>query len=149
MVLAVHRCSCGPSVLKACETCGKEFWRTATQLKTGGRFCSFRCYRRGKGETSIERKVREAVESKGVNVISEFAAGKRLVFDLYVPSFNLLIECDGDYWHAKKGVKKRDAAKAATATRLGYRVERISESFINGPLLDRHLDSLLTQRSLL
>ncbi len=98
-----------------------------------GRYCSFRCYRRSKQETSIERKVREALIDQGVEVLSEFkikSANKRDVFDLYAPRLNLLIECDGNYWHAKPEVKIRDAAKSARAIHAGFNVARLSEDEI-------------------
>ena len=111
-----------------------------------GRYCSFRCYRRSKRETSIERKVREALIDKGVDVLSEFkinSANKRDVFDLYAPRFNLLIECDGTYWHAKPEVKLRDAAKAARAIRAGYTVARLSEDEILSRSFHQTLASVL------
>lgn len=93
--------------------------------------------------------MRIGLERRHVEHEREFAVRPRLVFDFYVPRFNLLIECDGDYWHSKPKVKTRDARKTAQARKLGYRVERLTESFINSDLLDSHLDSLLRQQSLL
>jgi very-short-patch-repair endonuclease len=84
-----------------------------------------------------------------VDFIREFAVTRTMVFDFYIASFNLLIECDGDYWHSKPGIKTRDAAKTRKALRLGYRVERMSESFIVNGDLASHLKGLLTQQSLL
>lgn len=65
------------------------------------------------------------------------------------PRFNLLIECDGRYWHSQKNVKQRDAAKTRRAERLGYRVERLSEDLIKSSYISPHLSSLLRQQSLL
>lgn len=33
------------------------------------------------------------------------------IFDLFIPSHNLLIECQGEYWHAFDQAKRRDASK--------------------------------------
>jgi very-short-patch-repair endonuclease len=134
-----------------CARCGKEFRLSSPgRVKEGkGRFCSFSCYRKFTGPTSIERRVRETIEGFGVEVHSEFPVSRRMVFDFYIPAFNLLIECDGDYWHSKPGVKKRDTRKDAHARKMGYRVERLSESFITSVLLYAHINNLLRQRSLL
>lgn len=89
---------------------------------------------------------------EGVRLVPEFkveGSRKRDVFDFYAPAFNLLIECDGRYWHSQKGVKQRDAAKTKRAISLGYRVERLPEELIKSDRIRSHLLSLLNQQSLL
>ncbi len=70
------------------------------------------------------------------------------VFDVYVPSLNLLIEVNGDYWHLNpllysvnhidenrnvtaRGVWEADALKRQAAVDLGYNVNVLWESSIN------------------
>lgn len=63
--------------------------------------------------------------------------------DVYIPSMNLVIECDGDYWHGnpnkysnedltekQKKQKKRDSARTKELIEKGYRVIRIWENEI-------------------
>jgi very-short-patch-repair endonuclease len=96
--------------------------------------------------------VRESISTLGIDTVREFrvdASTKRDVFDLYVPAFNLLIECDGRYWHSKPDVKRRDVAKTKRARALGYRVTRLPEDLIKSPAIHTQLLRLLTQQSLL
>jgi hypothetical protein len=70
------------------------------------------------------------------------------VFDVYVPSLNLLVEVNGDYWHLNpflyvadhidehrnvtaRGVWEADALKYQAAVDLGYKVNVLWESSIN------------------
>lgn len=62
-------------------------------------------------------------------------------YDFYIPKYNLLIEVDGDYYHAKDRSKKlneiqkkniiNDHKKNLIAKRKGYRIIRFWESDIN------------------
>lgn len=47
--------------------------------------------------------------------------------DFYVPALRLVIECDGDYWHSRPGVKERDARKDEYLTQKGYKILRLAE----------------------
>jgi len=49
----------------------------------------------------------------------------RYVADIYIPSYNQVIECDGEYWHSRPGVKERDARRDAELVALGYCVVRV------------------------
>lgn len=131
-----------PPIVLPCATCRKGFRPTPSDARNR-RFCSFRCYRRFTGETSIEATTRQIIESKGITVEREFGIGKRDVFDFYVPAYNLLIECDGDYWHSQPHIQLRDAAKTQRAIKAGYQVVRFSESTINSKSFPVQLSELL------
>lgn len=63
----------------------------------------------------------------------EYEAQKRIgwwIVDFYVPGKNLIIECDGDYWHSLPVVAARDIRKNAYFTRKGYQVLRLPGSQI-------------------
>ncbi|MEK7767429.1 MAG: DUF559 domain-containing protein, partial [bacterium] len=47
------------------------------------------------------------------------------VADFYVPSYNQVIEVDGEYWHGKPEVKARDTRRDVELIALGYNVVRI------------------------
>lgn len=132
-----------PPVILACETCGKAF-RPTPQDAPNRRFCSFVCYRRFTGESSLERITRQLLESAGVVFMAEFSIGRRDVFDFYVPASNLLIECDGTYWHAKPSAQRRDAVKEARAITAGYNVVRFSEEMIYSDSFPKHLSRALS-----
>lgn len=136
-------CAREPAVYRKCNTCSRTMRLTSTVARDGGRFCSFACYRKFTGETSIERRTRKTLESLGLNPIPEFTIAKRLVFDFYVPAHNLLIECDGLYWHSLPGVKDRDIRKNKRARELGYEVIRLNENLIKNKDFTRTLSGIL------
>ncbi len=51
--------------------------------------------------------------------------------DILIPSMNLIIECDGDYWHNILQVKKRDKKQDLIFKNNGYDVYRFWEHEIN------------------
>lgn len=61
------------------------------------------------------------------------------IFDFYIPSANLIVEVDGDYWHGNSETNKslnkmqlravnNDIYKEAVAKGYGYQIERVWES---------------------
>ena len=79
--------------------------------------------------TSIERAVQAVLRGLGI----AFEANARIGFyivDVYIPSKNLVIECDGDYWHNLPGRKERDAERDAWLMEVGFNVLRLSEKAI-------------------
>jgi very-short-patch-repair endonuclease len=114
--------------MKACENCGKEFRHTPS---TNPRFCCFACYRQAiakrDGETSIEKKVRLFLQTLNIPFEQEYKMA-RYSLDFFIPLLNLVIECDGTYWHRDA---KRDRAKNQYLKRHGFKVLRLSEDDIN------------------
>jgi very-short-patch-repair endonuclease len=91
--------------------------------------------------TSIEIKMFDILASLGYEVKQEFLIqtkdhrcdGKlfyRHVYDLYVESLNLLIECDGIYWHDSLNARNSDTKASYVANEMGFRVLRLSEVYI-------------------
>lgn len=65
-------------------------------------------------------------------------------YDFYIPSHNLLIECDGDYWHGNESViknlnenhlkiKQNDNFKNLLASNNGFNIKRFWGTQIKGP----------------
>lgn len=115
-----------PAVMVECEYeyCGKAFRRQPSDADR--RFCSFRCYRCFQGETGLERRVREALESLGLEFEQELQVTRtRLAIDFALTAPRIAIEADGRYWHQDSA---KDARKDARLTRLGWHVIRIAEA---------------------
>lgn len=102
--------------------------------------------------TAIEIKMFEVLTFLGYDVTQEFLIqtkdhrgdGKlfyRHVYDLYVESLNLLIECDGVYWHNSINARKSDTKASYVANERGFRVLRLSETFIKD--IDNHMSEFL------
>jgi very-short-patch-repair endonuclease len=52
-----------------------------------------------KKPTKIEIKMREFLKQEKIEFIQNYKI-KNFLMDFYLPKYNLVIECDGDYWHA-------------------------------------------------
>lgn len=86
---------------------------------------------RGK-ETKLELKIRLAVEAAGYETIKQKGTkletlGTIRFFDLFVPTLNLLIECDGEWWHCRKDRIDIDLAKTEAARLEGFKLLRVTD----------------------
>lgn len=117
-----------PPAIKVCENCGIEFRTQPSVANAGRRYCSRRCYVTSSAETSIERIVREALESGGYDFDVQVPIGPWVV-DFALG--HLVIEADGDYWHSLR--PEADARKTANLEDRGFTVWRIAESEIVAP----------------
>src|SRR5690606_2810900 len=70
--------------------------------------------------TSIEKKLYEALKTFKLQFEKQKVIG-RFIVDAYIPSVNLIIEADGDYWHSLDRVKKKDKAENAYLLSCGYK----------------------------
>jgi very-short-patch-repair endonuclease len=71
---------------------------------------------------------------KGANIPFEtqFRSRDRILsqyrfFDIYIPSMNLLVELDGEYWHTKPDRIQIDEAKIAWARDNSFKILRLSD----------------------
>ena len=93
-------------------------------------FCTFSCYRAYQGETSIERTVRLALDSLGVEYEQEFPVGRRSI-DFYLPDLNSALEVDGQYWHQDESKERR---RDITLENQGINVIHLGEADIKGAM---------------
>lgn len=77
--------------------------------------------------TSIEIKVYTELKRLGFLFEKQRLINDKFVVDAYIPSLNLIIEADGDYWHSLDRVKKKDKAKNAYLKKCGFNLLRIPE----------------------
>lgn len=54
----------------------------------------------------------------------------RHVYDFFIPSVNLIIEVDGEYWHGLPGEKDKDTRNSYIANDQGYNIIRMSGEFV-------------------
>lgn len=113
-----------------CDNCGKSFKVFPSTLAGNRRFCCLRCFKTYQGETSIEIKVRQALESAGVEFIQEHGVGHYSI-DFYLPDHKVAIEADGDYWHSLPRNIASNVRRDAVLLRKGIRTVRLWESEIN------------------
>jgi very-short-patch-repair endonuclease len=121
---------------RTCEWCKSSFLAIPAKIKAGeGRFCSRNCiggyvsFQQQGRRSSIELMVEEELVSRDV----QFVAQKQMAHflcDFYVAAHRLVIECDGDYWHAMPNVVLRDARKDKWLLSHGQRIVRLTEKEI-------------------
>ncbi|MDP1695700.1 MAG: DUF559 domain-containing protein [archaeon] len=93
--------------------------------------------------TKIEKKLAKAMENKGIKFIHQYPIDNKFVCDFAIPEFKIMIECDGDYWHANpriynknnlNQIQKRkvqtDKFKDIYLSKKGWKVLRFFESDI-------------------
>lgn len=129
-----------PAHTAECKTCGTEF-RYVPSNKS--QFCSFSCYRKYNGETSLESTIRESLERLEIPFIQEHQV-LRYSIDFAIPSKMLAIEADGDYWHDDE----KDSIRDSRLSEEGWHVVRIKESevkqtkSIDGLIMSKILERL-------
>lgn len=132
---------CGGKRKVNCNNCGNEYqvspyiWKAVDR---GDRksFCS-NCsigYARTQQKTkrtSIEIKMAKELKERGIEAIEQYNLGNKFSLDFFLPSYNTVIECDGDYWHNLPEVSKRDKSKDAYIKACGHQLFRFWEHQIN------------------
>lgn len=86
--------------------------------------------------TEIEVKTREALLKTNLKFREQVPLENITVVDFYLPENNIVIYCDGDYWHRGEWAKKhrvinKDNWQTKTLENKGYKVFRFSETEIN------------------
>jgi G:T-mismatch repair DNA endonuclease (very short patch repair protein) len=135
-----------------CQARGREVWRSCNRCEKpyrprfGGKlYCSQACGIAALQEgypTTIETAVYEALSELGIKYNPQYIIDN-FVCDVFIPDRNLIIECQGDYWHCnparypngpinqvqRDGVI-RDKRKFAKFAKLGIPVFQIWEADI-------------------
>jgi very-short-patch-repair endonuclease len=131
--------------VRHCEQCHKPMvstWKAPVSRER--RFCSQSCYFGFKGETSIERTVREWLAEAHIQAKPQYMFGRYTV-DFFVPDFQLAIECDGNYWHTtmEKSLTKR-MARNALLVEFGVRQVRLTQAQIQSGEFKKILSEVMT-----
>lgn len=82
-------------------------------------------------ETALEAFVRMYFEQAGYSPQTQFRAEmveSTRFYDLFVPELNLLVECDGEFWHTREDRIAVDRVKNKWALKNGYSLLRISDA---------------------
>lgn len=89
----------------------------------------YRAAKDNEGPTSIEVKSRNALDTLDVLYETDKVIGWYHP-DLFIEP-NIIIECDGIYWHNKPGAAEYDRKRDASLRKKGYIVIRVGEEEIN------------------
>ena len=93
--------------------------------------------------SSLEVAIRDELDQRGIRYEHQKRVGPFYV-DFYLPDQDLIIECDGEYWHSRPDQVKRDRCKNHWLWRHGKKYVRVAEREIKTSppaALDRALTS--------
>lgn len=79
-----------------------------------------------KGPTSIEQIMMDSLDRLGIEYIFQFPFANKFLCDFKLANHNIIIECDGIYWHSSPEAKRRDKGKDAYLTKCGFKVLRFT-----------------------
>ena len=66
----------------------------------------------------------------------------RATYDFHIPSKNLIVEIDGEYWHTSHAQARRDKFKTHLALSAGYLILRISDLDMRFELIDATIEEI-------
>ena len=83
-------------------------------------------------DTDIELKMQALLDSLGIKYVKQYVVPKITRVDFYIPEKNLIIECDGCYWHCcsicgfsdYKNRRNKDITHTEKLQGMGYKVVR-------------------------
>ena len=103
--------------------------------------------------TSLENKFIEFLNEQEIDYVHQYVLETNLgkwLFDFYLPSMNMLVETDGEYWHRKsKMIINRDKKKERQATKYGYFFVRISDLYWNPTIIFKSKKEILENNILI
>jgi len=82
-------------------------------------------------DTSIEIAIEKELKKNNISYKKQVHIKNVGIVDFFIPEANLIVECDGDYWHNLSDMKKRDLNKDFASQFLGYKTLRFWEHEIN------------------
>lgn len=88
-------------------------------------------YGEKKDRTSIEIKMAKELDKRHIKYVEQYNLGNKFALDFFIPDHEVVIECDGRYWHEKPDVAKRDKSKNAYIKKCGYTLFRFWDDEIN------------------
>jgi len=97
-----------------------------------------------KQPTSIERKIYDELKARSILFETQKLIGNKFIVDAYIPSLNLVIEADGDYWHSLPRTIRNDKYKNICLRDWGYNLLRLTETNINNGIFREQLSEVLT-----
>ena len=135
-------------ILIMCQFCNSSKHVIPSKIDT--KFCSRKChYAAGHTEeakeklrqkrllqilptkdTSIELKIQNILTTNNIIFNKHIILLKKYQSDIFIKP-NIVIECDGDYWHNRPDMKERDRIKDIALKNAGYTILRFWEHEIN------------------
>jgi len=83
-----------------------------------------------KAISSIEKKFAKELENRNIYYIQQVPILEKFRVDFLIND-DIIIECDGDYWHNLPNIKEKDKIRDEILTKNGFKVFRFWEHEIN------------------
>ncbi len=122
----------GGDIKIICKVCGKEKTFAISEVKRNyGKFCSLRCsaifrMRHQKTHnTDIERLIEDELIRRNVPYTTQVSLLGITLVDFLLPN-DIVIYCDGIYWHSLQKTKERDINQDFMLKFYGYKVFRFT-----------------------
>ncbi len=114
-----------------CEICKKKIYKPQWVLnKSKHYFCSKKCtYKFSYYTSNLETIIAQLLKTLKIKFIQNEFIGKYNA-DFYIKHKNILIECDGHYWHNLPHIIKKDKEKDKYYKSKKYKVLRLQEKDI-------------------
>ena len=126
-----------PSIPTVCGVCGKHYLATpGAYRKAETHCCSPHCVgvnaalKTPKKDTSIEQAIEQALVERKWSYQKQVPLCGITVADFYLPTYDVVIYCDGEYWHSDSESIERDTNQNAILKSSGYQVYRFTEAEI-------------------
>lgn len=114
---------------RKCGPGNKGWHHTPETRKKMSRSAALRMRNTKTEGTSIEIAVGEVLSSLELYHVPQELI-RNYVVDFLLPDWNLVVECDGDFWHGRPGKRETDEKRDLELRSLGYEVVRLPESQI-------------------
>jgi SPP1 gp7 family putative phage head morphogenesis protein len=116
-----------PATRKKARESLLDLYKNHPEKRLNARMAKFRKSGR---KTDIEKKMAKLLNKMGVDYVFQYPILKYNA-DFAIPALNIVIECDGDYWHSSPEAKARDAIRQKRIEKEGWLVLRYLGSRIN------------------
>lgn len=136
-----------------CKICGERFYWSKSRIKDNNPiYCSWDCrikdkehifenaikgnmaQQNKKGLNKLELAGQKILKDIGVEFQEQVLMFNKFLVDVLIPSKNVIIQWDGEYWHTKPKRILLDKSQDAYLRKCGYRVLRISDKEIKNNL---------------
>lgn len=131
-----------PDVLEKCRSGPKAYMATKTPEERRAWMMRAAVALQRKRRTRIELLMQHRLASAGIPFVEQHPIDRCIPDFLVLP--NLVVECDGEYWHSLPGRIKKDRKRDYWLRSKGYRVIRIPERDITRGLYQQLDARLLT-----
>ena len=99
---------------RICPQCGCEFsCKNRSMVDPNSnkfkKFCTRKCFlsSRNQTDTWIEREIQAFLQDADIDFVKQFEID-RMTVDFLIPSKNLVVEANGDFWHANPSIYGKD-----------------------------------------